>query len=837
MAAFTTPATETLFGGAAGPGKALACTTLIATPGGWQQMQDIKPGDYVFAPDGTSTMVVAASEIMHNRPCYEIQFNCGEKIVADAQHLWATTTEQERAQNHRRQPEFREHRRLKRPLRGKRKLSRIAHRLHDYLSPPGATIKTTEQIAGSVLTKRGRKNHAIDLPSPLVLPSAILPITPYLLGAWLGDGGSNAGQITGIDPEILEQFEKAGFTVTQHTNKYSHGILGFKAILKNAGLLNNKHIPPSYLRASEQQRRELLQGLMDTDGHCNKNGDCEFDNTDEALARGVYELVASLGMRPHFYIGRAKLKGRDCGPKYRVAFYPAGPCFKLRRKLDRQVERDKTRYIKSVRRVESVPVRCIQVAHQSGMFLAGRGMVPTHNSHLMRVAMILSCVSYAGLQCYLFRRRYGDLVKNHLEGSTGFRELLAPLVACGYCTIVDMEIRFKNGSKIFLCHLQHEKDVENYRGAEIHFLGIEEATQFTEFMIRFLRTRVRMPLEFKASRLPPDEKLRWPRILYTSNPGGVGHAYFKKWFIDIVPPWDTWTTPDSEGGFIRQFIPAKLVDNPSINPEEYRKTLRGLGTPELVKALEDGDWSAVVGAYFGNVWQYERNVCKPFDVPKHWFKWRGFDWGTYKPFAALWACVSDGEPIKFYDGTKGRFPRGCIIIYREWYGCVEGEADKGIGLTNEQMATGIRERTPEPDIRDTVTDSLPFQDRGGRMIADVFSDLGVFLTQGDTSRISGWSQVYSRLEGTEEGPMLVIVEHCPHLIRTLPSLQRSTTKPEDIADGQEDHAPDVCRLICTSKPLVRDRGKPEIVEVKPEAIQVSAILERHFKQRRIERYG
>lgn len=490
----------------------------------------------------------------------------------------------------------------------------------------------------------------------------------------------------------------------------------------------------------------------------------------------------------------------------------------------------------NVRHIELWPKQLAAFESPATEILFG-GAAGPGKSYLMRVWFLLACAEVPGLQCYLFRRRYGDLIKNHLEGPTGLRALVAELFQ-GYAEVVDLEVRFANGSRIFLCHCQHEHNVENYRGAEMHFLGIEEATQFTEYMIRFLRTRVRMPREFKE-KIPARVQGRFPRILYTSNPGGPGHHYFKKWFIDVVPAWDIWDTPDSEGGFKRQFIPAKLVDNPSIQPEEYRKALRGLGTPEMVRALEDGDWSAVVGAYFGSVWSLERHVCKPFQVPAHWYKFRSFDWGSYKPFAVLWFAVSDGEPVTFWDGTTGRFPRGCLVVYREWYGCVEGEADRGIALSNEEMAKGIKAKTAERDVKITLTDSLPFQERGnkGAGIADVFAAHGVPLTMGDTSRIPGWQQCYSRLVGNDEGPMVVIAEHCVHLIRTLPTLQRSLEKPEDVADGQEDHAPDAFRLGCNSRPIVREVGKPEILEVKPEALQVSKILEKHFRTRRMERYG
>jgi hypothetical protein len=130
-------------------------------------------------------------------------------------------------------------------------------------------------------------------------------------------------------------------------------------------------------------------------------------------------------------------------------------------------------------------------------------------SHLMRVCAILWCAAIPGLQVYLFRRIREDLFKNHMEGPHGFRAVLAPWVNCKFCRIVDDEIRFWNGSKIYLCHCKDEKDIYKYQGAEIHVLLIDELTHFTDTMYRFLRNRVRMV----GLDLPRNYAGTFPRIL------------------------------------------------------------------------------------------------------------------------------------------------------------------------------------------------------------------------------------------------------------------------------------------------------------------------------------
>ena len=145
-------------------------------------------------------------------------------------------------------------------------------------------------------------------------------------------------------------------------------------------------------------------------------------------------------------------------------------------------------------------------------------------SHLMRVVAIMLCMEVAGLQVYLFRRVSDDLRKNHLEGSSGLRAMLASLTDSGHCKFHDSKVtffEFWNGAKIYLCHCQHEKDMYKYQGAEIHVLLMDELTLFTETIYRFLRGRVRLG----GMKVPDKYKGKLPMILCGSNPGNIGHAW------------------------------------------------------------------------------------------------------------------------------------------------------------------------------------------------------------------------------------------------------------------------------------------------------------------------
>ena len=359
-------------------GKALAIDTPIPTPDGWATMGDLRPGDRVFDERGVPCRVVAATEVMHDRPCYEVAFCDGTRIVADAEHQWLTIAR------------------------------KTFGRSGDRASGP-VGVRTTREIARCVrVCHWGSEgcNHAVPVAGAIQMPEADLPVHPYVLGVWLGDGNTASARLTCAysDIEVVRNVVACGVSaderVSLNVNSGSY-LLGSRgrgsgrrhstqAALRGLGVLGDKHIPTAYLRASAGQRWALLQGLMDTDGHATPKGQLEFTTTSRRLFLGFMELARSLGLKPTFSEKRATLRGRDCGPKWRVQFWAFAdrPAFRLSRKLARQKPapatrtRSMTRHIVSVTPIPPVPVRCIQVDSGSSLYLAGEGMVPTHNSSL-----------------------------------------------------------------------------------------------------------------------------------------------------------------------------------------------------------------------------------------------------------------------------------------------------------------------------------------------------------------------------------------------------------------------------------------------------------------------
>jgi deoxycytidine triphosphate deaminase len=359
-------------------GKALALDTEVPTPWGWTRMEHLEVGDEVFDQDGRPTQVVATTEAMTDRECYEVELSDGSRFVADAQHQWVTFTKAERV---------------------RRKAGRQV----------GPTIKTTEQLAAT-LRQGDEWNHHI----PMACPAQYdvrddLPVDPYVLGIWLGDGTTSKAEITTADPEVVDQIRAAGYELHKTCAPYGWRIggsredrirdaagrysadAGLQSVLKHQGLIGDKHIPDAYLTAGFDQRLALLQGLMDSDGCTDEIGRCEFVSTLEHLSDAVVELAASLGLRPVKRKKRVTLYGIEQSPAYQVKFTPHLPVFRLERKLARlTAKRRQTRFraVIAVRPMQSVPVRCIQVAAESGTFLIGRTYVPTHNSSLGRLGLL-----------------------------------------------------------------------------------------------------------------------------------------------------------------------------------------------------------------------------------------------------------------------------------------------------------------------------------------------------------------------------------------------------------------------------------------------------------------
>jgi len=508
-------------------GKALALDTPLPTPTGWTTMGDVRVGDELIDAHGRPTRVVATTDVLVDRPCYEVEFSDGSTVVADGQHQWVTSTRAERKAvyaalhlpTQRRLPVSSEVRHdiewallmvepsdtmtatelaallqmqpgatavqsllrevgsigtrpaTKRvraytyPARalnvvGRPELASLAEsgslvtlvevcdalgvgrksarsllrgagvpevpqtvsartgRQLDVICCPAETllnaarryamspvndqrarhpqssrIRTTQEIAESLHCADGRANHSVQLTKPLQFPEADLLVPAYTLGVWLGDGTSAAAHFTSADPQVAERVRSEGIrseylgNLRYSLRRYEHGSV--QADLRALDVLNNKHIPAQYLRASINQRRELLRGLLDTDGTVMRTGVVQYTTTSKPLADDVYELIVGLGYRVGLSTKLVAGRSEASSTAFTLSFSTDDDVFGLDRKRarhaatrGRQFQRRDSRFITRVTRIDSIPVRCVEVDNADHLYLAGRSMIPTHNSTL-----------------------------------------------------------------------------------------------------------------------------------------------------------------------------------------------------------------------------------------------------------------------------------------------------------------------------------------------------------------------------------------------------------------------------------------------------------------------
>lgn len=374
--------------------------------------------------------------------------------------------------------------------------------------------------------------------------------------------------------------------------------------------------------------------------------------------------------------------------------------------------------------------------------------------------------------------------------------------------------RWGNGASLKMRYLERDLDAARYLGHQYAWEGWDELTQWRSlYPYRYLRGRLR-----SASDVPTK------RMRAAANPGGPGHLEVKSYFIDPAPAG--WTPLfDEVTGWERMFVPAKLDDNRRLVTADpsYRGRLAGLGG-NLAKAMLDGDWNIIEGAFFDN-WMLGRNAVRPFQIPDDWTCFRSLDWGSARPFSVgWWAVVGDPWVVEGGNGQRLVLPRGALVRYREWYGCT-GTPNEGLKLPAEVVAQGIKTREEGERISYGVADPSIFSSDGGPSIAERFFNEGVVWRRADNARVAragalgGWDQMRSRISGDVDidaegkvirdgGPMLAVFTTCKDFVRTVPVLQHDSNRAEDVDTDAEDHAADEARYACMSRPFVREKPPP-----------------------------
>lgn len=381
-------------------------------------------------------------------------------------------------------------------------------------------------------------------------------------------------------------------------------------------------------------------------------------------------------------------------------------------------------------------------------------------SWALRRKLILLALHYPGIRMILIRRSYPELRENHLYP---LREELGDIVA--YRELEKCFV-FPNGSRILLGYMDAERDVLRYQGQEFDIIALDEATQLTEYQFTTLKACLR-----GANGFPK-------RMYLTCNPGGTGHAWVKRLFIDRV-------YNEGENPTDYCFIPARVYDNKVLtgSDPEYVNALKSL-PPALRKAWLDGDWNVFDGQYFTEFRQ-DVHVIEPFEINPGWGRFAAVDYG-FDMLAVLWFAVD-------YDGR--------LYVYREY--CKSGLTLSGAAdaIVRENGGDRLSYIVASPDLWNRRQDS----GKSGFFIMSSRQDLPP-LIKADDRRIIGWRNLREYLAPDEEGnPRLKIFSVCPELIRCLPALCHDRHRPEDVSGEPHSitHAPEALRygvMSCISTP-------------------------------------
>ena len=405
----------------------------------------------------------------------------------------------------------------------------------------------------------------------------------------------------------------------------------------------------------------------------------------------------------------------------------------------------------------------------------------------VRAKAVLLAARHPGIKIMIIRRTYPELMSNHVRP---LKDLLKTGMPGNPIKYNDSrkEVTFPNGSMILFGYCANDSDVDRYQGTEVDVLFLDEATQLREEWIQKLRACVRGVNNFPK------------RIYYTCNPGGVGHSYIKRLFIDRDYIGDE--RPEEYS-----FIQSKVYDNTALmeTDPEYLHQLEAL--PEaLRKAWLEGDWNAFVGQVFAE-WRNNQDgyqsrrwshVIDDIDIDGSWKIYRGFDFGYSKPFAVIWIAVDH---------------YGRMFLFKEYYGCTR-QADTGVQMEPREIARQIKEiERTDPQLAGRqiigIADPAIWQMTTGESIADMMEREGVYFSKGDHTRLAGLMQLHYRLAFDEEGfPMFYVFKSCKNVIRTLPILIYDEKHPEDVDTSMEDHLYDAIRYVCMENPINPRKNTP-----------------------------
>lgn len=414
-------------------------------------------------------------------------------------------------------------------------------------------------------------------------------------------------------------------------------------------------------------------------------------------------------------------------------------------------------------------------------------------SWAVRAKAKLLAARYPGIKMLIVRRTYPELINNHIN------ILRRELLGIARYTDKDKVLCFVNGSTINFSYCACDADLDRLQGQEYDAIFLDEATQLSEYQMKTITACLRGVNGFPK------------RIYYTFNPGGQGHAYIKRIFIDRR--YDDGEDPDDY-----VFIQSLVTDNAALmaSQPDYVKQLEAL-PPKLRDAWLYGSWDVYEGQFFEEFADRSEHyldrqwthVIEPFEIPDSWTIYRCFDWGYNHPFACEWAAID---------------PDGVMYIIAELYGCTKTPNEGVKWIPDKVFAEIHRIECEHRWLKGKqiigVADPAIWNAETGESIAERAARYQVYFSKGDHQRIPGWMQLHYRFAFDDNGyPMLYVFRSCKGFIRTMPLLMYDDHKPEDIDTDGEDHIADAVRYLCMARPIKpRMPAEPDGYRLSPQSL-------------------
>jgi len=753
---------EVLYGGAAGGGKVVLEYQSVLTPTGYKNIKDIRVGDVICDPKGGVQTITHIHPWQDNAK-WELEFDDGAIYDTVAGHLWQ----------------------------------------YKIAGARNWVVATTEEMLAHS-TCVGRV-PLIPTTDAVYFEAQEVSIDPYTLGVLLGDGCITNPYIAVSSHEedqghytSLTQIEDGDWRISgQNMRIVGESRQALVNSLRDYNLLgtnsSTKFVPAEYKYNTIECRKHLLRGLMDTDGYRDAGrARAEFCTVSPALAEDVKFLAQSLGYRVSVYTKTGSYKNKDgakqlCQKAYRI--YITGEnvddIFSLQRKRGGVAGKQLSRRIVDIRKTtEVVRGRCITVSAPHSLYISD-DFVVTHNSY----ALIADPVRYFTNKNFngILLRRTNDELRELIWKT---QEMYPEIFPGAKWSERKSQWTFPSGARLWMTYLDKEEDVLRYQGQAFTWIGFDELTQHpTPFAFNYMRSRLRttdptLPLCIRA----------------TTNPGGPGHGWVKKMFIDPSPANERFCATDLESGeelrypkghakegeplFFRRFIPATLADNPYLSEDGvYEANLLSLPEQQRRQLLE-GDWMVADGAAFPE-FAVRQHVVEPFDIPDTWMKFRSCDFGYTTYSAVHWFAVDPAFET--------------LYVYRELYVSKH---------TARELARKVLQLEQGEKIMYGVLDSSTWHKRGhtGPSIAEEMIAEGCRWRPADRtagSRVAGKNRLHEllKVDPDLDMPSIKFFDTCRQIIADMQVIPSCPKGSDDIdVRYASDHAYDSVRYGIMSRP-------------------------------------